>query len=99
MRDGLTGESRQGIWYQGFGQRRWEEMIIQKDTDGVVKVFRPVLDLRLSMVEADGQVLFDSIKGSGTGLRPYTPHTTGHAGLFYLDRFKHLLAPDGKPIP
>ena len=99
MRDGLTGESRPGIWYQGFGQRRWEDMIIQKDTDGVVKVFRPVLDLRLSMVEADGQVLFDSIKGSGTGIRPYTPHTTGHAGLFYLDRFKHLLTPDGKPIP
>ncbi len=99
MRDGLTGESRQGVWYQGFGQRRWEDMIIQKDTDGVIKVFRPVLDLRLSIVETDGQVLFDSIKGSGAGLRPYIPHTTGHAGLFYLDRFKHLLAPDGKLIP
>jgi hypothetical protein len=99
MRDGLTGESRQGVWYQGFDQRRWESMIIQKDSDGIIKVFRPVLDLRLSMVEADGQVLFDSIKGSGAGLKPYTPHTTGHAGLFYLDRFKHLLAPDGKPVP
>lgn len=99
MRDGLTGESRQGIWYQGFGQRRWEDLIIRKDTDGVIKVFRPVLDLHLSMVEADGRVPFDNIKGTGTGLRPYTPHTTGHAGLFYLDRFKHLLTPEGKPIP
>ena len=96
MRDGLTGASRPGIWYQGFGQRRWENMLIEKDTDGIIKVFRPVLDLRLSMVEADGQVIFDNIKGAGTGLRPYTPHTTGHAGLFYLDRFKHLLSPNGK---
>ena len=96
MRDGLTGESRPGIWYQGYGQRRWEQMIIQKDTDGVIKVFRPILDLHLSMVEADGLVPFDSVSGQGSGLRPYTPHTTGHAGLFYLDRFKHLLPSDGK---
>ena len=96
MRDGMTGESRPGIWYLGYGQRRWENMIFQKDTDGMIKVFRPVLDLRLSMVQADGQVLFDNIKGAGTGLRPYTPHTTGHAGLFYRDRFKHLLIPDRK---
>lgn len=100
MRDGLTGNPLPGIWLQGFGQRRWENMLIQKDSDGIIKVFRPVLDLRLSMVEADGQVLFDNIKGSGTGLRPYTPHTTGHAGLFYLDRFKHLLEIKGKtPSP
>lgn len=96
MRDGLTGASLPGAWYQGFGQRRWENMLIQKDTDGIIKVFRPVLDLRLSMVEADGQVSFDNLKGMDTGLRPYTPHTTGHAGLFYLDRFQHLLPPDGK---
>jgi hypothetical protein len=91
MRDGLTGESRPGIWYMGYYQRRWENMLIRKDTDGVIKVFRPVLDLRLSMVEADGQVRFDNLKGTDDGLRPYTPHTTGHAGLFYLNRFKHLL--------
>jgi hypothetical protein len=96
MRDGLTGTSRPGIWYQGYGQRRWEQMIVQKDTDGVIKVFRPLLDLRLSMVEADGQVPFDNVLGQGSGLLPYTPHTTGHAGLFYLDRFKHLLPPDNK---
>jgi len=96
MGDGLTGESRPGIWYQGYGQRRWEQMIIQKDTDGGIKVFRPILDLRLSMIEADGQVPFDNVSGQGSGLLPYTPHTTGHAGLFYLDRFKHLLPSDGK---
>lgn len=91
MRDGLTGESRPGIWYLGYGQRRWEQMIVRKDTDGVIKIFRPYLDLRLSMVKADGQVLFDNITGQKSGLLPYTPHTTGTAGLFFLDRFRHLL--------
>ncbi len=96
MRDGLTGVSRPGVWYMGYGQRRWENILIQKDTDGIIKVFRPVLDLRLSMVEVNGQVPFDNLKGKDDGLRPYTPHTTGHAGLFYLDRFKHLLPPARK---
>ncbi len=96
MRDGLTGESRPGIWYMGYGQRRWEAMQVARDGDGVIKVFRPILDLHLSMVEDDGSVPFDNIGGTGSGLRPYTPHTTGYAGLFYLDRFKHLLTPDGK---
>ena len=93
MRDGLTGESRPGLWLQGFNQRRWEQMIIRKDSDGLIKVFRPILDLRLSMTAPDGQVLFDNIKGRDDGLRPYTPHTTGPAGIFYRDRFQHLLSP------
>jgi len=96
MRDGLTGESRPGIWYLGYGQRRWEQMVVRMDADGVIKVFRPILDLRLSMVEADGRAPFDNVIGQGTGMRPYTPHTTGPAGLFFLDRFKHLLPADAR---
>ncbi|MCL2791171.1 MAG: hypothetical protein FWD79_11105 [Desulfobulbus sp.] len=96
MRDGLTGESRAGIWYLGYGQRRWEQMIVRQDTDGVIKVFRPYLDLRLSMVKADGQAPFDNIVGQDSGFLPYTPHTTGAAGLFFLDRFRHLLPADEK---
>lgn len=93
MRDGLTRQARMGVWYQGFTQRRWEQMIVATDTDGVIKVFRPILDLRLSHLDGDGQVPFDNVVGKGTGLRPYTPHTTGPAGMFYLDRFQHLLTP------
>lgn len=96
MRDGLTGATRSGIWYQGYGQRRWEQMLVARDTDGVIKVFRPLLDLRLSMVQADGEAPFDNLSGQGSGLLPYTPHTTGHAGMFYLDRFRHLLPSDSK---
>jgi hypothetical protein len=93
MRDGLNGESRPGIWLKGYGQRRWEQMIIDRDADGIIKVFRPILDLHLSMVDEDGDVPFDNLGGKGSGQLPYTPHTTGHAGMFYLSRFQHLLAP------
>ncbi len=91
MRDGVSGLSRPGIWLKGFGQRRWEQMLIERDQDGIVKVFRPIVDLHLSMVDEDGEVRFDSISGQGSGKLPYVPHTTGHAGLLYLDRFQHLL--------
>lgn len=96
MRDGLNGEVRPGVWYQGYGQRRWEQILVARDSDGVIKVFRPLLDLRLSMVQADGRASFDNLGGQSSGLLPYTPHTTGHAGLFYLDRFRHLLPHESK---
>ena len=93
MRDGLTGQPKPGVWLQGYTQRRWEQMLVAKDQDGVIKVFRPILDLRLSVMNRDGSVPFDNLAGRDNGLRPYTPHTTGPAGLFFKDRFRHLLAP------
>ncbi|MCW5206097.1 hypothetical protein VU08_04070 [Desulfobulbus sp. F5] len=93
MSDTLTGEKKPGIWLQGYSLRRWEDMIIRQDKDGMIKVFRPLLDLRLSAADANEQVIadFDNIAGNGDGLLPYTPHTTGPAGLFYEQRFLHLL--------
>ena len=89
--DGISGEMRSGIWYQGYTERRWERMIIRRDKDGIIKVFRPILDLSISAVDQDGKVIFDNLTGNGDGLLPYTPHTTGPAGMFYLSRFSHLL--------
>ena len=91
MPDAISGRSKPGIWYMGFTQRRWEELIIRRDSDGIIKVFRPILDLRVSAVTEDGRVLFDNLTGKDSGLLPYTPHTTGPAGLFYEQRFLHLL--------
>ncbi|PID72006.1 MAG: hypothetical protein CSB34_04010 [Desulfobulbus propionicus] len=91
MRDGVTGTLREGFWLKGYTQRRWEDIRIQKDKDNIIKIFRPILDLSLSMIDADGEVLFDNLKGKNSGLLPYTPHTTGHAGVYYKDRFQHLL--------
>ncbi len=91
MRDGITGDPFPGIWYMGYTQRRWEDMIIRRDTDGIIKIFRPLLDLRLSMVDDEENVIYDNLTGSSPVLRPYTPHTTGHAGMFYKERFNHLI--------
>jgi hypothetical protein len=99
MPDGITGKIRPGIWYMGYGQRRWENIIIRRDSDGVIKVFRPILDLHLFAVDEKGKVVFDNLTGKGDGLLPYTPHTTGLAGLFYLERFAHLLDEDTRTRP
>jgi hypothetical protein len=96
MSDALTGEKKPGIWLQGYTLRRWEQLLIRQDTDGVIKVFRPILNLRLSAADKDGSVIagLDNITGSGDGLLPYTPHTTGPAGLLYEQRFLPLLKSD-----
>ncbi|MDO5675690.1 MAG: hypothetical protein Q4G66_12375 [bacterium] len=93
MRDGLSGEVRPGMWYKGYTERRWERMLIGKDSSGMLRVLRPVLDLRLSMADEDGEPRFDNVRGKDDGLRPYTPHTTGPAGLFYRDRLQGLSSP------
>jgi len=91
MPDAINGKQKPGIWLMGFTQRRWKDIIIKKDNDGIIKVFRPILDLRLSAISEDEDVLFDNLQGKGNSLLPYTPHTTGPAGLFYEQRFIHLL--------
>ncbi len=93
MRDGISGEFRPGMWYKGYTERRWERMLTGKDAGGMLRVLRPVLDLRLSMADEDGEPLFDNVRGKDDGLRPYTPHTTGPAGLFYRDRLRGLSSP------
>ena len=94
MLDSITGRSKPGIWFLGFTQRRWEDILIGRDDQGMIRVFRPILDLRISAVDGDGEPLFDNVRGTGNGLLPYTPHTTGPAGLFYEKRFLHLLQAD-----
>jgi hypothetical protein len=96
--DQITGKQKPGIWYTGFTQRRWEDILIDKDTDGIIKVFRPLLDLRLSAIDEDEEIIadFDNLTGRDAGMRPYTPHTTGPAGIFYEQRFLHLLTEDGE---
>lgn len=93
MRDGLTGLEKPGIWYKGFTERRWERMLIGRDAEGRLRVLRPVLDLRLSMVDDKDVLRFDNLRGRDAGHLPYTPHTTGPAGLFYRDRLRASSAP------
>ena len=93
MTDKITGEKRPGVWYKGFGQRRWESITLGRDNRNRIRVMRPMLDLHLSWLNEDEEVRFDSVVGPSnpTGLTPYTPHTTGRAGLFYRERLHAYL--------
>ncbi len=95
MADGITGAMRPGIWLKGYGQRRWEYPLVGKDAHGRLRIFRPLLDLDLSHVDEEGEVIADDVRSTaaGHGLRPYTPHTVGRAGLFFLQRLTPNLPP------
>ncbi len=96
MTDMITHSPKNGVWYQGYTQRRWEDIIVRRDTDGVIKVFRPLLNLHLSYVNHEDTVIFDDITGKTSGYLPYTPHTIGPAGLYFRQRFSHLI-PENLP--
>lgn len=91
MADKLTGQGYYGLWHKGYELRRWEFPIVCKDSEGVLQICRPLLDLSLTWVNDEGDVLFDNArpnKGPAKGLLPYTPHTIGKAGPFYKERLK-----------
>ncbi len=94
MIDKLTGDARPGLWLKGFKLRRWEEPKLCRDDRGRLTVCRPILDLHLSFVNADEEVVFDAVPPLATTrtLRPYTPHTIGTAGAFYRQRLEAATA-------
>jgi hypothetical protein len=98
MRDKINGKDYLGIWFKAFELRRWEAPIIGRDLDGTLKIFRPILDLHLSFVNADGKVVFDNvgIVDQVSAYQPYTPHTVGKAGAFYHHRLTVNLEGAGK---
>ncbi len=93
MSDKISGDQFPGLWHKGYRIRRWEEVPIGRDNSGKLQVVRPILDLHLSWINEDEEVLFDSIssKTKNDGLLPYIPHTTGKAGLFYAERIEQFL--------
>ncbi len=98
MSDKITGEKRLGLWYKGFGTRRWESVILGRDQQNRVQVMRPMLDLHLTWVDEDEHIRFDSVSGTSgkAGLVPYIPHTTGKAGLFYEERLQSFFRSENK---
>ncbi|MFT5701889.1 MAG: hypothetical protein ACI8ZB_004791 [Desulforhopalus sp.] len=93
MTDSLKGLPSIGIWLKGYVTRRWENVTLGRDTDGRITVVRPILDYSLSWMDEDETVQFDAVPSQVDhgGLRPYTPHTTGSAGLFYQARIHQFL--------
>ncbi|MGV1098147.1 hypothetical protein ACUUL3_01890 [Thiovibrio sp. JS02] len=98
LRDKLTDIPSPGIWFKGFELRRWELPLIGHDAGGRLRVFRPILDLHLSLVNKEGEVLFDAVAPRESGRRylPYTPHTIGKAGAFYRERLQVTLPPEAR---
>ncbi len=88
MKDKFTGQEYPGVWFLGFGWRRFEKVPLGFDKQGRLSVIRPLLSLHLSYVNADGEVLFDDLvppllkKSPQAAYVPYTPHTIGPADTF-----------------
>lgn len=93
MTDKITGAARAGLWYKGYGTRRWENITIGRDDTGKLQVMRPLLDIYLSWIDEEEEVHFDSVPATtgNNGFVPYVPHTTGKAGLFYRERIESYL--------
>lgn len=92
MTDKIQFKKQGGLWYKGYGMRRWETLVVARDENGVLSIVRPLLDYSISWRDKDGRVRFDSrhTRAENGGFSPYTPHTTGKAGLFYLYRLNNL---------
>lgn len=98
MTDKITGDIRSGVWYKGYTMRRWEWPLLGRTQDGTLTVVRPLLNLTLSWIDEDEDVKFDgyTTPAQNNGLLPYTPHTTGPAGLFYEQRLRDFLTTEKK---
>lgn len=99
LQDKITGAPSKSLWLKGYGLRRWETPLIGLGPDGRLHIFRPILDLHLSMVAQDKKVVFDNVSVEPKHLRyrPYTPHTVGKAGAFFHERLKANLPAETKP--
>lgn len=90
MMDKIHFKKQNGLWYKGYGVRRWETILLARGRDGTITTVRPLLDYSLSWMDAEGRVHFDSqtSHAEAGGLYPYTPHTTGKAGIFSMQRIR-----------
>ncbi len=93
MSNKFSGLDEQGIWFKGYGERRWETVQLVEEKTGRITTGRPILDLRLSWVDEYEEARFDSVEpvDGVARMRPYSPHTIGRAGLFYEDRIRPFL--------
>jgi hypothetical protein len=98
MSDKITGVIKPGLWYKGFTQRRWEVVTLGRNSNGTITTLRPMLDFTLTWVDEDENIRFDSVSppANHDGLIPYTPHTTGPAGLFYSERIRLFIENEKK---
>ena len=100
MSDKITGAVKLGLWYKGFTKRRWETILLGRDTNNTITTLRPMLDFKLSWVDENEEIRFDSVSSATghSGALPYTPHTTGPAGMFYNERIRVFIENENKQL-
>lgn len=100
MSDKITGTIKAGLWYKGFTERRWEKVVLGRDEDNTITTLRPLLDYQLSWIDEDEEIRFDSVSPpfNQSGFLPYTPHTTGQAGVFYNERIRRFLENENRQL-
>ena len=107
MIDKLSNEKIQGIWFKLFKKRRWRPLIIGKSINGNISVLRPLLDIKVSYLDRDDEVIFDNLspvltnqwqviypqnmKKTSTYFSPYFPHTLGKADIFTTIFIENIL--------
>ncbi|NOX25687.1 MAG: hypothetical protein GXP59_06170 [Deltaproteobacteria bacterium] len=93
MTDKISGQNKAGIWLKSYRLRRWEPVRICRDSNNILQVCRPIMDLYLSYTDTKGKVIFANITPAKkyARFRPYTPHTTGRAGIFFRQRLHQNL--------
>ena len=79
MLDKINGEARPGLWFQVFSKRRWWPVILGEDKTGRLRVMRPLMDISISYLNAQGDAVFDNLKPKASSLVPYSPHNIGTA--------------------
>lgn len=98
MLDKLTGRPRPGLWFQLFVERRSWPVPFAQDVHGRLRVTRPLLDLHVSYLDADGRAVFDGLSPP-LEMRsiPYAPHTIGKADHFRTRAVARWLTGQGRP--
>lgn len=54
-----------GIWFSGFTKRRWSPVVLGETCGGRLRVIRPLLDIAVSYLDGNDEVIFDNLKPAG----------------------------------
>ncbi|OAG27359.1 cytochrome c3 family protein [Thermodesulfatator autotrophicus] len=105
MADKISGKPRQGLWFLGFKERRFETLPLGRDEKGKISIMRPLLDLHLSFVNEDDEVVFDDLtpfavkRNPQKAYLPYSPHTIGRGDSFRAQKILEMLHEDRRLEP
>lgn len=80
-----------GIWFSGFTKRRWFPLTIGESEGGRLYVVRPILDIAVSYVNSEDEILFDNIKPDIKNIRFMKDNI--------VSLFNHSDELDSKPAP